>query len=151
MLTLYNAGQAPIVSLSLSSEHDVGRLGHGDDAYRRLPTMVEGLKGKKVVQATCFGAHNAVLTDVGQVFMWGSGTVRHSPSLATSLEGSGTLLTHGDATNRTASWARATTRATLRPYSFGRWRTRASRAFSADTTLPPQSMSKDTSSPVLYP
>lgn len=36
--------------------------------------MIEGLKGKKVVQATCFGAHNAVLTDAGQVFMWGSGT-----------------------------------------------------------------------------
>jgi alpha-tubulin suppressor-like RCC1 family protein len=50
-------------------------LGHGDDAYRRLPTLIEGLQGKVVVKATCVGAHNAVLTSEGQVFMWGSGTV----------------------------------------------------------------------------
>jgi alpha-tubulin suppressor-like RCC1 family protein len=54
--------------------------------------MIEGLKSKKVVQATCFGAHNAVLTDAGQVFMWGSGTVRRSPSLTTSSEGNGPAL-----------------------------------------------------------
>jgi alpha-tubulin suppressor-like RCC1 family protein len=56
-------------------------LGHGDDAYRRLPTVIEGLIGHKVVQASCFGAHNAVLTDKGLVFMWGSGTVRLSLDL----------------------------------------------------------------------
>ncbi len=39
-----------------------GRLGHGDEAYRRLPTLIESLKEEKVVQASCLGAHTAALT-----------------------------------------------------------------------------------------
>lgn len=67
---------ALLASRYLTFNCTLGRLGHGDDAYRRLPTRIEALKGKKVLHASCLGAHNAVLTDDRQIFMWGSGTVR---------------------------------------------------------------------------
>lgn len=50
-----------------------GRLGHGDEAYQRLPKRIDALKDHRVTQITTFGAHSGVLTDKAQVWMWGSG------------------------------------------------------------------------------
>ncbi|XP_076284957.1 E3 ubiquitin-protein ligase HERC2 isoform X1 [Lasioglossum baleicum] len=75
---------------------DYFRLGHGDDHHVRKPTMVEGLRGKKVVHVAVGALHCLAVTDTGQVFAWGdndhgqqgngSTTVNKKPSLVHELD-----------------------------------------------------------------
>lgn len=50
-----------------------GRLGHGDMRDRSVPRKVMSLLRERVIQASCGGAHTAVLTDQGKVFTFGRG------------------------------------------------------------------------------
>lgn len=47
-----------------------GQLGHGDTVTRHEPTLVESLKGKRVVAASCGRAHTVVLTEDGESWAW---------------------------------------------------------------------------------
>ncbi|XP_076028585.1 E3 ubiquitin-protein ligase HERC2 isoform X2 [Oratosquilla oratoria] len=76
---------------------DYFRLGHGTDQHVRRPTMVEGLRGKKVVHVAVGALHCLAVTDSGQVYAWGdndhgqqgNGTtiVNRRPALVGGLEG----------------------------------------------------------------
>ncbi|TMW61682.1 hypothetical protein Poli38472_010745 [Pythium oligandrum] len=73
--------QTKIVSVSCGAQHSLGiteagelytwgsgedgRLGHGDMRDRSVPRKVMSLLRQRVVQASCGGAHTAVLTDKG--------------------------------------------------------------------------------------
>ena len=46
---------------------DYFRLGHGSDSHVRKPQVVEGLKGKKVVDVAVGALHCLAVTDQGQV------------------------------------------------------------------------------------
>ena len=49
-----------------------GKLGHGDEAPKALPTRVMGeLAELRVVQVSAGKAHTAALTDGGTVYIWG--------------------------------------------------------------------------------
>lgn len=50
-----------------------GQLGHGDKVNKTVPTLVESLKDKMVVQITCGWSHTVALTDDGEVYTWGNG------------------------------------------------------------------------------
>ncbi|KAJ0406517.1 hypothetical protein P43SY_001448 [Pythium insidiosum] len=50
-----------------------GQLGHGDKVNRTVPTLVEALMDKIVVQITCGWSHTVGLTDTGDVYTWGNG------------------------------------------------------------------------------
>ncbi|CAI5713012.1 unnamed protein product [Peronospora effusa] len=50
-----------------------GRLGHGDMRDRAVPRKVMSLLRESVVNASCGGAHTAVLTAKGTVYMFGRG------------------------------------------------------------------------------
>ena len=50
-----------------------GRLGHGDEVDRRVPTAVAALAGCEVVAVSCGREHTAALTADGRVFTWGWG------------------------------------------------------------------------------
>jgi alpha-tubulin suppressor-like RCC1 family protein len=51
-----------------------GRLGHGDVEDRHVPTQVQGeLSGKRVVEVSGGGYHTAAVTEVGELYVWGSG------------------------------------------------------------------------------
>lgn len=50
-----------------------GRLGHGHERERFIPSPVSILKGVKVVQVACGDFHTAALIDCGVVFSWGKG------------------------------------------------------------------------------
>lgn len=75
---------------------DYFRLGHGNDLHIRRPTLVEGLRGKKVVHVAVGALHCLAVTDNGQVYGWGdndhgqqgNGTtiVNRKPSLVHNLE-----------------------------------------------------------------
>ncbi|XP_034934449.1 E3 ubiquitin-protein ligase HERC2 [Chelonus insularis] len=47
------------------------RLGHGDVDHVREPTVVEGLRGKKIVHVAVGALHCLAVTDTGQVYAWG--------------------------------------------------------------------------------
>ena len=68
-----------------------GKLGHGDEAPKALPTRVMGeLAELRVVQVSAGKAHTAALTDGGTVYTWGEGTDGQFNKLghgATELEG----------------------------------------------------------------
>ncbi|CAM9287761.1 unnamed protein product [Discosporangium mesarthrocarpum] len=49
-----------------------GRLGHGDEDVRILPTLVEGMSQKRVVGVAAAENHTAVLTNEGFLYTWGS-------------------------------------------------------------------------------
>ena len=76
---------------------DYYRLGHGADQHVRKPTLVESLRGKKIVHVAVGALHCLAVTDTGQVFAWGdndhgqqgnSGTsVNRKPALVQGLEG----------------------------------------------------------------
>ncbi|XP_042876756.1 E3 ubiquitin-protein ligase HERC2-like isoform X6 [Penaeus japonicus] len=76
---------------------DYFRLGHGTDQHVRRPTMVEGLRGKKVVHVAVGALHCLAVTEAGQVYAWGdndhgqqgNGTtiVNRRPALVCGLEG----------------------------------------------------------------
>ncbi|XP_015113813.1 E3 ubiquitin-protein ligase HERC2 [Diachasma alloeum] len=75
---------------------DYYRLGHGNDQHIRRPTVVEGLRGKKVTHVAVGALHCLAVTDAGQVYAWGdndhgqqgNGTtiVNRKPSLVHGLE-----------------------------------------------------------------
>ncbi|XP_068082847.1 E3 ubiquitin-protein ligase HERC2 [Anabrus simplex] len=50
---------------------DYFRLGHGSDQHVRKPTLVEGLRGKKIVHVAVGALHCLAVTDTGQVYAWG--------------------------------------------------------------------------------
>ncbi|KAK8398901.1 hypothetical protein O3P69_004178 [Scylla paramamosain] len=76
---------------------DYFRLGHGTDQHVRRPTLVEGLRGKRVVHVAVGALHCLAVTDTGQVYAWGdndhgqqgNGTtiVNRRPALVCGLEG----------------------------------------------------------------
>ncbi|XP_066595212.1 E3 ubiquitin-protein ligase HERC2 [Prorops nasuta] len=75
---------------------DYFRLGHGNDHHVRKPTLVEGLRGKKIIHVAVGALHCLAVTDTGQVYAWGdndhgqqgngSTIVNRKPSLVYSLE-----------------------------------------------------------------
>ncbi|XP_011141461.1 E3 ubiquitin-protein ligase HERC2 [Harpegnathos saltator] len=75
---------------------DYFRLGHGNDHHVRKPTLVEGLRGKKIVHVAVGALHCLAVTDTGQVYAWGdndhgqqgNGTtiVNRKPSLVHELD-----------------------------------------------------------------
>ncbi|KAL2717183.1 E3 ubiquitin-protein ligase HERC2 [Vespula squamosa] len=75
---------------------DYFRLGHGNDHHVRKPTLVEGLRGKKVIHVAVGALHCLAVTDTGQVYAWGdndhgqqgngSTIVNRKPSLVNALE-----------------------------------------------------------------
>ncbi|XP_015606913.1 E3 ubiquitin-protein ligase HERC2 isoform X2 [Cephus cinctus] len=75
---------------------DYFRLGHGNDHHVRRPTVIEGLRGKKVVHVAVGALHCLAVTDAGEVYAWGdndhgqqgNGTtiVNRKPSLVHGLE-----------------------------------------------------------------
>lgn len=50
-----------------------GQLGHGDKVNRIVPTLVEALMDKVMIQITCGWSHTVALTDSGDVYTWGNG------------------------------------------------------------------------------
>ena len=50
---------------------DYYRLGHGSDQHVRKPTVVECLRGKKIVHVAVGALHCLAVTDSGQVYAWG--------------------------------------------------------------------------------
>ncbi|XP_063244096.1 E3 ubiquitin-protein ligase HERC2 isoform X2 [Bacillus rossius redtenbacheri] len=50
---------------------DYFRLGHGTDQHVRKPTLVEGLRGKKIVHVAVGALHCLAVSDTGQVYAWG--------------------------------------------------------------------------------
>eukprot|EP01104_Vermistella_antarctica_P015030 TRINITY_DN4850_c0_g1_i2.p1 TRINITY_DN4850_c0_g1~~TRINITY_DN4850_c0_g1_i2.p1 ORF type:complete len:374 (+),score=54.17 TRINITY_DN4850_c0_g1_i2:200-1321(+) len=48
-----------------------GRLGLGDEIDQFEPKIVEGMKGKFVVDVDCGGYHTGAITKEGELFMWG--------------------------------------------------------------------------------
>lgn len=75
---------------------DYFRLGHGNDNHVRRPTVVEGLRGKKVVHVAVGALHCLAVTDLGQVYAWGDNDhgqqgngsiiVNRKPSIVHGLE-----------------------------------------------------------------
>jgi len=53
--------------------NDNGQLGVGDTEKRRVPTLVTGLQGKRVVHVAAGEVHTVCSTADGSVFTWGSG------------------------------------------------------------------------------
>ncbi|XP_023218340.1 E3 ubiquitin-protein ligase HERC2-like isoform X1 [Centruroides sculpturatus] len=76
---------------------DYFRLGHGSDSHVRRPQIVEGLRGKKIVNVAVGALHCLAVTDTGQVYAWGDNdhgqqgngttTVNCKPALVHGLEG----------------------------------------------------------------
>mmetsp|Transcript_7464 Transcript_7464/g.8614 ORF Transcript_7464/g.8614 Transcript_7464/m.8614 type:complete len:570 (-) Transcript_7464:147-1856(-) len=52
--------------------NDAGQLGHGDTTAYNGPTLVHGMKGKSIRDASCGRKHTVVCTTEGTVFAWGS-------------------------------------------------------------------------------
>ena len=50
---------------------DYFRLGHGSDQHVRKPTVVECLRGKKIIHVAVGALHCLAVTDSGQVYAWG--------------------------------------------------------------------------------
>lgn len=74
-----------------------GRLGHGDEADRCVPTLVEALSVNHVTFVACGGHHSATISDAGgQLMTWGGGAfgklghgnrlAQTSPKLVTALQ-----------------------------------------------------------------
>ena len=54
---------------------DDGQLGHGDNDYKQFPTLVEALRGQRVVAASAGDGHTVAVTDAGVMYSWGGGRV----------------------------------------------------------------------------
>ncbi|XP_049844846.1 E3 ubiquitin-protein ligase HERC2 [Schistocerca gregaria] len=75
---------------------DYYRLGHAVEQHVRKPTLVEGLRGKKIVHVAVGALHCLAVTDTGAVYAWGdndhgqqgNGTtvVNRKPALVHGLE-----------------------------------------------------------------
>jgi alpha-tubulin suppressor-like RCC1 family protein len=50
-----------------------GKLGHGDESDRAIPTCVEAVRGKMIVQAEAGCEHSAAVTSDGELLTWGHG------------------------------------------------------------------------------
>eukprot|EP00916_Digyalum_oweni_P016510 GHVL01027078.1.p1 GENE.GHVL01027078.1~~GHVL01027078.1.p1 ORF type:complete len:443 (+),score=86.39 GHVL01027078.1:258-1586(+) len=50
-----------------------GRLGHGDEIDRWLPTPIKSLEGVNIILIVCGGHHSAAITDDGSLLTWGGG------------------------------------------------------------------------------
>lgn len=50
-----------------------GQLGHGDRVNKTIPTLIEALSEKLIVQVTCGWSHTVALSDTGEVYTWGNG------------------------------------------------------------------------------
>ena len=50
---------------------DYFRLGHGSDQHIRKPTVVECLRGKKIIHVAVGALHCLAVTETGQVYAWG--------------------------------------------------------------------------------
>jgi E3 ubiquitin-protein ligase HERC2 len=50
---------------------DYFRLGHGSDQHVRKPTVVECLRGKKIIHVAVGALHCLAVTESGQVYAWG--------------------------------------------------------------------------------
>ena len=67
--------------LALSSDGDVfswgegddGKLGHDTKNSCDRPRVIEGLRGKDIVDISCGGAHSAAITSTGELYTWGKG------------------------------------------------------------------------------
>ena len=76
---------------------DYYRLGHGADQHVRKPTVVESLRGKRIIHVAVGALHCLAVTDTGQVFAWGDNdhgqqgnggtTVNRKPAPVHGLEG----------------------------------------------------------------
>eukprot|EP00096_Caligus_rogercresseyi_P005963 TRINITY_DN22061_c0_g1_i1.p1 TRINITY_DN22061_c0_g1~~TRINITY_DN22061_c0_g1_i1.p1 ORF type:complete len:496 (+),score=112.53 TRINITY_DN22061_c0_g1_i1:91-1488(+) len=76
---------------------DYFRLGHGADQHIRKPSVVECLRGKKIVHVAVGALHCLAVTDLGQVYAWGDNdhgqqgngttTVNRKPDLVHELDG----------------------------------------------------------------
>jgi E3 ubiquitin-protein ligase HERC2 len=76
---------------------DYYRLGHNADQHVRKPTVVESLRGKRIVHVAVGALHCLAVTEGGQVYAWGdndhgqqgNGTtmVNRKPALVHGLEG----------------------------------------------------------------
>lgn len=71
-------------------EGKFGRLGHGDERNKSVPTMIEALSHVKVTQVACGGFHSAATTESGALMTWGGG--EHGQ------------LGHGDKVNKTTPY-----------------------------------------------
>jgi len=52
---------------------EFGKLGHGDDTSKQVPSVVESLRGSVVRWLACGGFHSAAVLDNGEAWTWGSG------------------------------------------------------------------------------
>jgi len=52
---------------------DGGKLGHGDESSKSIPTPVEALVGQVVVQLALGICHSACTTEEGTLYTWGNG------------------------------------------------------------------------------
>ncbi|KAG9416335.1 hypothetical protein AC1031_000736 [Aphanomyces cochlioides] len=50
-----------------------GQLGHGDKVNKTIPSLVEKLRTKIIVEITCGWSHTVALTSTGEVYTWGNG------------------------------------------------------------------------------
>ena len=50
-----------------------GRLGHGDENDRLVPTLIENLKDIEVHDVICGELHSAAISLGGKVYTWGLG------------------------------------------------------------------------------
>lgn len=71
-------------------EGKFGRLGHGDERNKSMPTVISSLASVKISQVACGGFHSAATSEAGQLFTWGGG--EHGQ------------LGHGDKVNKTAPY-----------------------------------------------
>jgi len=70
-------------SLAVTDDGDVysfgfgnnGRLGHGDEAQQNTPKLIDTLDDLNIVQVAAGSAHSLALTDDGDVYSFGSGSV----------------------------------------------------------------------------
>lgn len=51
-----------------------GQTGHGDTMNTAIPTIVESISGKNIVEIRCGGGHTAARCDDGEFFVWGRGS-----------------------------------------------------------------------------
>ena len=74
-----SCGVNQMLALTMSGEifswgNESGALGHGDDEVNgHVPKLVQGLRGKEVVDISSGRSHVLVLTAGGEVYSWGNG------------------------------------------------------------------------------
>ena len=100
-----SAGAVALHSMVLSDDGTVfsfgagesGQLGHGDEADKCEPKVIEALRGHRVVAIAAGPEHSVVLTDDGAVFTFGSAESglllgRSPPNDQTSINADGNRI-----------------------------------------------------------